>query len=114
MRLGGTCLNPIWTDRGNGPAAAGSARYLQFLLADGIRDAATAQVTVTADQDSVRAAQDQQCSSSAAERCSRSAAAASPNNYEVANSKLGALGFEVTFCRIPGPEPDGTGQTQAA
>jgi hypothetical protein len=31
----GTCLNPIWTDRGNGPAAAGSARYLQFLLADG-------------------------------------------------------------------------------
>jgi len=66
-------------DRGNGPAAAGSARYLQFLLADGIRDAATAQVTVTADQDSVRAAQDQQCSSSAAERCSRSAVAASPN-----------------------------------
>jgi hypothetical protein len=73
---GGTCLNPIWTDRGNGPAAAGSARYLQFLLADGIRDAATAQVTVTAHQDSVRAAQDQQCSSSAAktvltERCRR-------------------------------------------
>jgi transposase len=27
--------------------------------------------------------------------------------------KLGALGFEVTLCR-PGPEPDGTGQTQAA
>ena len=83
--LGGTCLNPIWTDPGNGPAAAGSARYLQFLLADGIGDAATAQVTVTADQDSVRAAQDQQCSSSAAERCSRSATAASPNN-EVANT----------------------------
>ncbi len=41
----------LWTDRGNGPAAAGFARYLQFLLADGIRDAATAQVTVTADQD---------------------------------------------------------------
>ena len=82
---GGTCLNPIWTDRGNGPAAAGPARYLQFLLADGIRDAATAQVTVTADQDSLRAAQDQHCSSSAAERRSRSAAAASPNN-EVANN----------------------------
>jgi hypothetical protein len=81
----GTCLNPIWTDRGNGPAAARSARYLQFLLADGIHDAATAQVTVTADQDPVRAAQDQQCSSSAAERCSRSATAASPNN-EVANT----------------------------
>ena len=30
--------------------------------------------------------------------------------------KLGALGFEVTLCRIPGPEPDPdpTGQTQAA
>ncbi|HEY2270850.1 MAG TPA: IS110 family transposase [Streptosporangiaceae bacterium] len=29
-------------------------------------------------------------------------------------SKLGALGFEVTLCRIPEPEPDGTGDTQAA
>jgi transposase len=28
--------------------------------------------------------------------------------------KLGALGFEVTLCRIPQPEPDATGQTQAA
>jgi hypothetical protein len=28
--------------------------------------------------------------------------------------KLGALGFEVTLCRIPDPEPDGPGQTQAA
>ncbi|HJY73952.1 MAG TPA: IS110 family transposase [Streptosporangiaceae bacterium] len=28
--------------------------------------------------------------------------------------KLGALGFEVTLCRIPEPEPDGTGQTQSA
>jgi transposase len=28
--------------------------------------------------------------------------------------KLGALGFEVTLCRIPEPEPDPTGQTQAA
>lgn len=28
--------------------------------------------------------------------------------------KLGALGFEVTLCRIPEPQPDGTGQTQAA
>ena len=28
--------------------------------------------------------------------------------------KLSALGFEVTLCRIPGPQPDGTGQTQAA
>jgi transposase len=28
--------------------------------------------------------------------------------------KLGALGFEVTLCRIPEPEPDGTGDTQAA
>jgi transposase len=28
--------------------------------------------------------------------------------------KLGALGFEVTLCRTPEPEPDGTGQTQAA
>jgi transposase len=28
--------------------------------------------------------------------------------------KLGALGFEVTLCRLPGPEPDGTGDTQAA
>ena len=28
--------------------------------------------------------------------------------------KLGALGFEVTLCRIPEPPPDGTGQTQAA
>ncbi len=28
--------------------------------------------------------------------------------------KLGALGFEVTLCRIPEPEPDGTGTTQAA
>jgi transposase len=28
--------------------------------------------------------------------------------------KLGALGFEVTLCRLPEPEPDGTGQTQAA
>ena len=28
--------------------------------------------------------------------------------------KLGDLGFEVTLCRTPGPEPDGTGQTQAA
>jgi transposase len=27
--------------------------------------------------------------------------------------KLGALGFEVTLCRIPEPDPDGTGQTQA-
>jgi transposase len=28
--------------------------------------------------------------------------------------KLGALGFEVTLCRIPEPEPDGTGPAQAA
>jgi transposase len=28
--------------------------------------------------------------------------------------KLGALGFEVTLCRLPEPEPDGTGDTQAA
>jgi transposase len=28
--------------------------------------------------------------------------------------KLGALGYEVTLCRIPGPEPDGPGATQAA
>ena len=28
--------------------------------------------------------------------------------------KLGALGFEVTLCRIPEPQPDGTDQTQAA
>ena len=28
--------------------------------------------------------------------------------------KLGSLGFEVTLCRIPEPDPDGTGQTQAA
>ena len=28
--------------------------------------------------------------------------------------KLGALGFEVTLCRIPEPQPDGTGQTQAS
>jgi hypothetical protein len=30
--------------------------------------------------------------------------------------KLGALGFEVTLCRIPGPEPEpsGSGNTQAA
>ena len=28
--------------------------------------------------------------------------------------KLGALGFEVTLCRIPEPDPDGTGPTQAA
>jgi hypothetical protein len=28
--------------------------------------------------------------------------------------KLDALGFEVTLCRIPEPQPDGTGQTQAA
>jgi transposase len=28
--------------------------------------------------------------------------------------KLGALGFEVTLARVPEPEPDGTGQTQAA
>jgi transposase len=28
--------------------------------------------------------------------------------------KLGSLGFEVTLCRIPEPEPDGPGQTQAA
>ena len=28
--------------------------------------------------------------------------------------KLGALGFEVTLCRIPEPQPDRTGQTQAA
>ena len=27
--------------------------------------------------------------------------------------KLGTLGFEVTLCRIPEPDPDGTGQTQA-
>jgi hypothetical protein len=27
--------------------------------------------------------------------------------------KLGALGFEVTLCRIPEPSPDGMGQTQA-
>ena len=29
-------------------------------------------------------------------------------------SKLGALGFDVTLCRIPGPEPGGPGTTQAA
>ena len=28
--------------------------------------------------------------------------------------KLGALGFEVTLCRFPEPDPDPTGQTQAA
>jgi hypothetical protein len=28
--------------------------------------------------------------------------------------QLGALGFEVTLCRIPDPEPGGTGNTQAA
>jgi hypothetical protein len=28
--------------------------------------------------------------------------------------KLGVLGFEVTLCRTPEPQPDGTGQTQAA
>jgi len=28
--------------------------------------------------------------------------------------KLGALGFEVTLCRIPEPDPDPAGQTQAA
>jgi transposase len=28
--------------------------------------------------------------------------------------KLGALGFEVTLCRIPGPDPGGTGPAQAA
>jgi transposase len=28
--------------------------------------------------------------------------------------KLGALGFEVTLCRIPEPDPDPTGQTRAA
>ena len=28
--------------------------------------------------------------------------------------KLGSLGFEVTLVRVPEPEPDGTGQTQAA
>ena len=28
--------------------------------------------------------------------------------------KLGSLGFEVTLCRIPEPDPDGTGPTQAA
>jgi transposase len=29
-------------------------------------------------------------------------------------SRLGALGFEVTLCRIPEPEPDGAGNSQAA
>lgn len=29
-------------------------------------------------------------------------------------SKIGAPGFEVTLCRIPEPEPDGTGDTRAA
>ena len=28
--------------------------------------------------------------------------------------QLGALGFEVTLCRTPEPEPDGTGPAQAA
>jgi hypothetical protein len=28
--------------------------------------------------------------------------------------KLGSLSFEVTLCRIPEPEPDGTGQTKTA
>jgi hypothetical protein len=28
--------------------------------------------------------------------------------------KLGALGFEVTLCRLPEPDPDETGTTQAA
>jgi len=28
--------------------------------------------------------------------------------------KLGSLGFEVTLCRIPEPEPDGTDPAQAA
>ena len=28
--------------------------------------------------------------------------------------KLGALGFEVTLCRLPEPEPDGTGPAHAA
>ena len=27
--------------------------------------------------------------------------------------KLGAPGFEVTLCRIPEPDPDGTGPAQA-
>jgi len=27
--------------------------------------------------------------------------------------KLGSLGFEVTLCRIPEADPDGTSQTQA-
>jgi transposase len=36
-------------------------------------------------------------------------------NRQIAHhiSKLGDLGFEVTLCRRPGPEPDGTGETQA-
>jgi transposase len=29
-------------------------------------------------------------------------------------AKLGALGFEVTLCRLPEPEPDGSGSTKAA
>ena len=28
--------------------------------------------------------------------------------------KLGSLGFEVTLCRIPGPDPDGTGLARPA
>jgi hypothetical protein len=28
--------------------------------------------------------------------------------------KLGSLGFEVTLCRLPAPDPDGTGPIQAA
>jgi transposase len=28
--------------------------------------------------------------------------------------KLGALGYEVTLCRIPEPQPDGPATTQAA
>ena len=28
--------------------------------------------------------------------------------------KLGSLGFEVTLCRIPEPDPDGTDPAQAA
>ncbi len=28
--------------------------------------------------------------------------------------RLGALGFEVTLCRIPEPEPGGAGNSQAA
>jgi len=39
-----------------------------------------------------------------------------PDRRQIAHhvGKLGDLGFEVTLCRIPEPEPDGTGPARAA